>query len=78
MRIVDVNRLGGQVCTPTSEVASTGVNKLALLTMKPSHTPPWWNVGTMPTKERETILWDNGVLKKNTFGPEDIPKTIIL
>ncbi len=62
MRIVDVDRLGGQVCTPTSEVASTGVNEeLALLTMKPSHTPPWWNVGTMPTKERETILWDNGL-----------------
>ncbi len=40
MRIVDVDRLGGQVCTPTSEVASTGVNELALLMMKPSHTPP--------------------------------------
>ena len=32
----------------------------------------------MPTKERETILWDNGLLKKNTFGPEDIPKTVIV
>ncbi len=29
-------------------------------------------------KERKTILWDNGLLKKNTFGPEDIPKTVII
>ncbi len=46
--------------------------------MKPSHIPPWWNVGTMPTKERETIIWDNGLLKKNTYGPEEVPKTVII
>ncbi len=29
-------------------------------------------------RERETILWDNDLLKKNTLGPENIPKTVIV